>query len=1093
MARPPRTETAPLPPLPVSFLARPRLEQRWDEVAGQKLILVTAGAGYGKTTFLSARARAASRPVHWCSLPEDPIAPAAQIDRFLAALAGRNALAVLDDAQVLITSPGGREALRHLVQHAPPDSTLVLASREPLGLPTARLRTRGEAAEFTARDLRFTEEEIGALFRLRFPDATLDPALLQRVAARTEGWPAGVEILFQAAGGPSPWALERSLDQHERAGTGWFAFFAEEVVSRLDPALQEFCLKSAILPRLEPALCDAALAIQGSREHLEELSRRNLFTFPEGPDGTAYRYHHLFRSFLLAQFERRLDETTRGRLRRGTAQALARAGFWAEAATIRAEAGDPEGALHLLEAHGTQVLASASLHGVRRILEEMPAMSLRQRPKALALLGRIQEVHGSWDAAAASFQRARRAAPAGARRAEVEEDLARVSFHRGEYRRAELLCRRAMRGTSPRAVARHAALHGLLGLVYAELGRLEPAERHLREAHRLSVKAGDPVGEGRALFHLAANVHYFRGEFREARESARRALLIFRRLEDPRRTCHALGVLGFLAMASAREREARDYTEEALRLAAATGYRMVEGYCRHTLGRCALLAGDLEAATHHFEAALLHGEDLPEPSLRTLPRLGLAEVALARGNLHAARRSASEARALAAARQDRFHEAVSLVLLGRAGRGIRAARTAWEGAEERFRAMGATYERHRLLLYRLHAGAIAARARTGLLRELLEGVARMEHEFLFLELEPDRAARVLCEGLASRIDTEFTAGILVRLGPRVVPALRVLLETSEDAVRSEVVDILARIGGPEAHRALSRAARFTGESREAARRAAGELELAPAEPLHLRAFGSFEIRRGAEPLPVDRFGSARALRLLQVLLVHRFRWVPKEVVIEALWPAHDPDRAESSLRQSVLLLRRALEPALDESRLSRYIRFRADAYRLDPGAGYTYDVERFEELIRSGRRLWDEDRRGEAESKLLEAVALYRGSFLAEHPYEESLAPERERLAEECVLAIQRLLTLLARAGRWAQVPPLARRGLELDPLREELHGHLIEGLLGLREQGEALIACQRYEERMRAELDLPPSKRMQELAARAGAFPGTSGIRSDR
>ncbi|MBI5709724.1 MAG: tetratricopeptide repeat protein [Candidatus Eisenbacteria bacterium] len=1115
-----------IPPLPASYLPRPRLDRLWSDWSARRLVLVTAGAGFGKTSFLAANARASSRSALWYSLDDTDADPASFFAHLAVAaralgvetaapgdladpgsalrLLGqitrglredpRGGVLVLDDAQALAGAPETLRFLGRLARFLPERATLLLASREPLDLPEARLRSLGAATRLGARELLFTAEEVEQLLARRFPGAAPDPRLCRRIVGATEGWAAGIEMLLQAAGDPCTPAIERALDQLASAGSGWFAYFAEEVVDRLEPGTRDFLRRSSVLPRLDAALCDQVLEIEGSAAVLESLERRNLFTFPVDGGGVSYRYHHLFREFLRDQLRRRAEPAELRRLEGRAAAALLAAGSWAEAAGAYAEAGDPASTLEVIEQRGEDLLAGGHYRVLRRAIESVPAAALEIRPAALAMLGRLQDIQGRWREARATYRRALRRAPAGALRVELMSLIAQVHVRQGEYAACERCCRAALRAAGPRLPALRGRIECLLGIAAAETGRPAEAEAHMERALARFRQAGDAAREGRTLFLLAANVHYYRGRFPAAKDAARRALVIFQQLKDQRRISHTLGVLGFLAMATAEEREARELTEGALRLAERLEYRLIEGYCRYTLGRCALLAGDRSGARGHFETARVIGEELEEPALLTLPRAGLAEVALAEGSRPRARALATEALATARRRGDRPQEAQCCLLLGLAGAGSRPRRVAWwRRAEEICRSLDARFELHRLLLLRLDAGDVPERAVPGTLGELLAGVAEMGHEFLLLTLEPARAARVLPRALALGIEPELAAGLLARLGSAAVPHLAPLAGHADDEVRSRAVKVLARIGGEEAVRALARVADSTTRAGRAALKAARELEVSPGAPLAIRALGPFALAVGGRELTVGAWRSGRALRLFQLLLVHRFRWVPREAILEALWPEADPAKTENNLRQSIHLLRRFLEPDLEETRLSRYARFSHDAYRLDPGHGHSYDVEAFEGALRQGLQHSDQGRRPKAEACLREAVALYRGSFLAESPYDEFAAAEREHLRHQFLRAVGHLLELTAAGGRWEECVPLARRGLAEDACGEDFHRYLVEAHLQLGSRHEALAAFHQYEQTAAAELDLPPSPRMKALAERAAALGAPAAARGRR
>ena len=245
-------------------------------------------------------------------------------------------------------------------------------------------------------------------------------------------------------------------------------------------------------------------------------------------------------------------------------------------------------------------------------------------------------------------------------------------------------------------------------------------------------------------------------------------------------------------------------------------------------------------------------------------------------------------------------------------------------------------------------------------------------------------------------------------------------------------------------------------------------------PLRISALGPLRVETGGRTLSYGDWRSGRARRLFAFLLVHRFRWVPLDVVLEGLWPEVEPARGLNNLNQSAWWLRGALDP---EDRHPRRLRRVEETCRLDPGEGYAYDVEEFERALAQADLSWGPGRRDRAAPHLRRAVELYSGDFLAELPYEEFASVERERLRDRFRRALGRLVRIEADAERWDEVIPLSRRGVQDDPLSEEFQYALIRGLHRVGHRQEALEAYHRFETAMVRELDLPPSERMRALA----------------
>jgi len=1106
------------PPLPASYVARERLDRLWTGWAEKRLLLVTAGAGFGKTSFLAARARELGDACLWYAIDETDRdqasflahlralaesgtsraiaqgarAPAAEdvpavevlalLVHALRARASRTLL-VIDDLHLASSAPGMELFLERLIRFVPEEATLALASREPIGLGTARMRAQGHVAALAADDLKLTAAEVELLYRRHFPDAAHPARVYERIASRTEGWAAGIEIFLQNLEGDDSAAIDAALARVAAAKTGWFGYFAEEVLRRLDPATQDFLCRSSLLSRLDPALCDQVLEMRGSGVILETLRERHLFTFASGGHPPHYRYHQLFREFLLEQLRRKLPAAEISRLQRRAAQALTRAGAWVDALGAHVEGGDYPGALRLVERVGEGLLVSGQYHAVSEALAKIPADKRDRHASAQLVMGRLCDIQARWQEAKRHYEQALRLSTRGRQRADLMRLLGRLCCRWGRYAAGLDYARRGQAEPGARHWQTRAGILIQAGVASSELGRNDEAEALFTEGGRILGRHQDRFGEARALSLLAANVHRTRGEFQRGREALQQALVTLEKLGMRRQVCHAQCLLADLTLAAGDRREALDLASEGQRLAEALEYPSVEAYARQTLGRIALLEGDLGTARTHLELVLKTGEALEEQEFAVLPRLGLAEIALREGNRHAARRLALTACASATAAKTPWQLGRCHLLLGSFESSPGRAALHWRRAEALFRRIGAHYDLHHALLLRLAAGDVAGGRRVRLLRELLSGVARLGHKALLREIAPEEGMTVLIDALRLGIETEYVSSLLIGTGQQAIPRLRPLMTDPDPAARERIVGLISMIGGEQARGALAQAAARKGEGGRAAREALAVVAVGPQHPLKIRALGELDVLAGSLRLTHGGWRSARALRLFLLLLVHRFRWVPRDVVLETLWPDAEPEKAINNLRQSILVLRRTLEPDLPRNVESRYVRFRNEACRLEAGEGHEYDVERLEDVLREGERSWHAGQRARAKERYLEAMSLYQGDFLAESPYEEFVAAEREHLRDRMLPAIERLLELRAAAREWEELVLLSRRALTMDAYRESHYRHLVLAHLNLGHRREALSSYHEYEAMMIKELGLPPSERMRSLADRVIAL----------
>lgn len=379
-------------------ISRPRLLARLDEglLPGRKLTLVSAPAGFGKTTVLAewiaaVRRRDPGLRVAWLSLDagdDDPARflasveaalhraeptvgsdehrPSAGVEATLTGLlndiagGAHRIVLVLDDVH-LVEGAAIREAIDFLLQHLPAGLHIVMAGRSDPLLPLARLRVRGELTELRAAELRFTEAEAAGFLNGRM-GLGLPPEDVAALDARTEGWIAGLQL-----------AALSLRDSDDVSGfiagfTGSHRFvidyLAEEVLERQPDEVRDFLLRTSILDRLTGPLCDAVTARPGGAEMLEALERANLFVVPLDDRREWYRYHHLFADVLRARL-RAADP--------GAAAALhSRAADWFEHNAL------PEDAVR-------HALAAADFARAARVIEAMIPSVRKSRQDASLL------------------------------------------------------------------------------------------------------------------------------------------------------------------------------------------------------------------------------------------------------------------------------------------------------------------------------------------------------------------------------------------------------------------------------------------------------------------------------------------------------------------------------------------------------------------------------------------------------------------------------------------------------------------------------------------------------------------------------------
>ncbi len=405
-----------VPPSRPNIVLRPRLVERLNEglALGCKLTLISAPAGFGKTTLVSEWLAGHGQRIAWLSLdagdndstrflayliaalqsiaPEigagalvvlqSPQPPSAEsilttLLNEISALSDSFIL-VLDDYHMIDSKPVDR-ALTFLIEHQPPQMHLVIATREDPPLPLARLRVRGQLIELRAADLRFIPAE-AAEFLNRVMGLNLSEGDVSALEARTEGWIAGLQLAAISLQGHSDAAgfIQSFTGSHHFV----LDYLMEEVLQQQPENIQVFLLRTSILERLCGPLCAAVLGVPSAsgQETLEYLERANLFTVPLDGERRWYRYHHLFGNLLQQRLGEKLAPEEVAELHIHASQWYEKNNLALQAFQHATAANDVERAERLMQSKGMPLHFRGVATAVLDWLASLPTAALNARP-----------------------------------------------------------------------------------------------------------------------------------------------------------------------------------------------------------------------------------------------------------------------------------------------------------------------------------------------------------------------------------------------------------------------------------------------------------------------------------------------------------------------------------------------------------------------------------------------------------------------------------------------------------------------------------------------------------------------------------------
>jgi len=672
-----------LPPARPALAPRPRLAERLDAILQHKLTLISAPAGFGKTTLLSEWSRDKTFPIAWVSLdpsdddpvrfwaylvaafqrlhpnvgesalgllrsPEDlPIeASLAALINGLTSVAAESVL-ILDDYYA-VASEAIHGSLDYFLDHLPPQVHVVIATRVDPPLALARLRGRGQMLELRVADLSFSGDETATLLK-QVLKLELSDAEVATLWERTEGWAVGLQVA----------ALSLQSRQEKGEFVKSFAgehrhimdYLQEEVLNRQPEAVRTFLYETAILERMCAPLCEALTGEAGGQAMLESLERANLFTLPLDGERCWYRYHRLFADFLRAGLQETAPECV-PELHRRACNWYAEHDLPHEAIGHALAAREFDLAGQLIERWGKPLIKRGELITVIGWLSSLPEAVIRASPRLCVLSARTLASTSRLGAAEAFLQQAEaRLAAALAElsdrppedadlRSIADEALIlrlQIAVSRGNWRLASWLGRRALERAAREEREPEPELMVTVGDALWWSGDIVGARRAFAQASTAARLSGELSNVISSLCSLAS-VQRLRGRLRDAARIYEQVLGIISEQDVNLSTGASWPYLGLgrLCYEWNDLGAARTYAEKAIELTQDTDMvvLLLGGYA--LLERVKQAEGDLDGALAINEQAqqLAHLHD----NRRELPLLKAyqARLWLMQGNLEAA-------------------------------------------------------------------------------------------------------------------------------------------------------------------------------------------------------------------------------------------------------------------------------------------------------------------------------------------------------------------------------------------------------------------------------------------------------------------------
>ena len=1054
------------------ILTRPRLLEMLFELLDKKLILVSAPAGYGKTSLLIDLGHHSDLPFCWLSLDSLDREPQRFATYFIEAIAERfpdfgkqtktsldaittidksieplvatlvneiyahipqHFVLVLDDYHLIRDVPVIQDFLSRFLQLVDENCHLIISSRALTQLPDLPLMVaRDLVGGLDLSELAFRVDEIQALFAQNY-GTHISGDTARELVDETEGWITGLQL---SSLGIAQGMADR-LRVARAAGVGLFDFLGQQVLDQQPEDIRFFLLRSSLLEEFDAALCEAVFGElyperKDWRRWIDFVIQRNLFALPVGIESGWVRYHHLFRDFLQDHMQKECPEEIPPILSK-LVHVYETHNEWEKAYHIQKRLGNVDALAGLIERAAPHLMSHA-LVTLDTWLKELPPSILSTRPGILSIRGAISHMQGNSKEGLELLNKAE----AAFRKTGNINDLAntlvrRATVHRflGDYIAALHDANEALHMTETNDQMQTIHAHALRqkGLSLFRQGQSRQAVKILERALEFYTRIED--ASHIPILMMETGIAYDAiGKKEKAKHLYEEALKIWKRDGNLSWQANLLNNLGVLHFLQGEYDKAILVLEEGLLCAKQSGYyARMEALILISMGDVYAEVEDFTLAQQHYQKGNELAQEIGDRFLLNYLSLARVHLSLQQMDLDKTKRFLNEANRLISSQASQYEEGLYKMLLGQFflhQKKTEQARDALEVSEALFKADGRSteYAKSQLLLAATYAQEKKLDDARSKLKELLESDNHAEYPVLVFYRQVESWLGTLQQ------DAEFG-------------------RTLHDLfIRSHQI-----------HK------KFPAIRRQI-RRLARTMEM-PNIRLIIRAFGRTQVKVGGKVLTMSDWQTQSVHDLFFYFLTTK-EPLTKEQIGTVFWPEiEEPSRLKMRFKNDIYRLRRAVG--------SEIILFENDLYSFNRSCDYEYDVEAFESLLLQSRITKDTKLQIEL---LQRAVNLVNGHFL-EDVYAAWVWPERERLNQMFLQTLLDLAELLKNANKFQEALAIYQRAIEHDPTFETAYLHAMNLHLQLKDRVGAIHLYDAYTEMMDRELDLPPSPEMETIYKR--------------
>ena len=965
---------------------------------------------------------------------------------------------VMDGLDRLSSDAPAFKFLQALVESSPPNVRFIMLSREipPLSLEFQNLKMRQEAFILRNEDLAFTQEEIRTFFH-EIRKISFNADQLKKISLATEGWIGGLILLSESLSRFPEAARERFISEElpDHFKKEVFQYFGKEILSSQPQPVQDFLVKSSIIDVIEPGYIKEFIGIENADDILREHVRKNLFvqSFYDEKKGWLFRYHPIFRDFLKAKFKERVGKEERHSL-------LLKAGILYEqrnelekSVNYFLEAKDYPRAVPIIEQLGMELLSKGRRSDLSQWISTLPHEIIQENPWLLLYQTMVQPYS------------------VGTETVRSLEKAYKLFKQRGEIRGILL------------SVARLIPVSIQTGIQPIPIVQL------IKEAEASFQSSGlekYPRERAMLLYSMGTGYILVEGDIRKGVRFCQNASLLFNQIKEINLqvNAQALSALGLVQIGEF------SLAEETLK----SIEKSLEKYAHPEPKTPQLMVNCLLSI---YQGQLIKAKDWVEKLQMEIEKYGLVSMVPwtleISGYLEFYQRKFAEAEEignrylnLAQSMKNPVYKGLALRLLGL----ISLHRGDFKKAKELVRQVIEIFSKEAPSKYELNR----ARMMMGLI-----GYHLKEYEAAEEELKESLNYFNGISGYQSIAEVHFLMALIkFKNGKRDETAFHLqagfkiaeekkyeyfYILSDEYLKKACLLALELKVKGATDYAAHLLSTRFFRHAEEDLRKLSNQpdqiikekvweirkqIHRSKVPRLHIETLGGFRVIRGDDVIKEDEWDRSQPKQLLKVIVSHGAKGIPKEALIDQLWPEERPKSAESDFKTTLQRLRKSLEPDINKDFGSSYVHLQDNVVSIDAELCQV-DVDLFLLLLRNGE---EKEKAGDVKEALLiynEAIEMYKGDFLAEEFYIPWADRKREELKGKYIEVLGKAAHLHDRKGAVKKAIECYKKAIRADSLLEESCQKLMTLYSSKGMHNEALRTYEACKKALKEELKTKP------------------------